>query len=555
MFGRIESVFCFILTVLFCSCATTTPDSADLSSSEADLKDFDQKDAGELEASPESSGNQGEPEELLGSRESDPSLGKSPEEALTADNRANENNEDDDVTSNDLQDTLSPDATLPEKTSAEEGSSSLDPSDSSLANPADKETPDSSLPSEKSTVPSVESRKADPPSEELKSSSIPQGEEPSLSAEVPSVENDSDSDVDKVISKPSDLSATPEADSFIEPNALGDSTERGFKSSESELSPTPDKVKAEVSLRDLDSKVLLGKEQATADSESDADSENSDDPIVDQVREVHAGQDSGKEDLSSGDDLPQETERELDAGSGDASAELGLSGEDSKSNLEDHLPEATDEPFVGSVGPEQGTSSVRDRDRFRFSSPRTFLRNGARMSNEDDLSLGFSPRRHERQESVSVPAKRYLHLNDWIGKSSGPDSSKEDLYLGSSEPAVEPKLKTYLDESPLVGLSESVPWEYDAIAEALKSRDLPAGERIDKDYDYDSLRKLLSNGDPVWVKGSEPELDQSDIRDYENLLRWLDSRKGLSRPQGTRVLPKRKYSGVLQWLKNEGRQD
>ena len=514
MLGQIERISYFTLTVFFCSCATTKPDPADLSSSDVHLEDVGSKDTREREVSTESSGKQGKSNDLLVSEDPDALLEHSVEEDI----------QDSHIVKNDDQDSQSIDAKH-------------------------------GLPSDDLTVRSSEGPEIEPLSDGLKPNPLSSRDATSLASEAPSVENNPGFDAETVISKTSQISATPEADSPTDSVALGDSADSGRTPAVSKVLPTSDSEKEEGPIDDLQVNALPEEGKAPPDPESGAGSVNPEDPIIDLKPEASAEQESGKEDLPLDSALSKENTVDPDSDASGTSLVPGLSGKDS-SNPEAQSPEGTNEPVFDSRRPERDSSSAVDRDRFRFASPRSFLRQSGGKSEEDGLSLGFSSRRQDlNEESGSVSTRRYLHLNDWIGRGSGRESSEKGLYLGSSEPTDAPQLKTYIDESPLVGLSESVPWEYDAIAEVLKSREAPTGRRIDKDYDYDSLRKFFSSENSISLKNGETLLNQSDYRDYESLLRWLDSRKGLSRPRGDHKLPKRKYSGVLRWLKNEGRQD
>ena len=514
MLGQIERISYFTLTVFFCSCATTKPDPADLSSSDVHLEDVGSKDTHEQEVSTESPGKQGKSNDLLVSEDPDALLEYSVEEDI----------QDSHIVKNDDQDSPSIDAKH-------------------------------GLPSDDLTVRSSEGPETEPLGDGLKPDPISSRDATSLASKTPSVENNSGFDAEIVISNPSQISATPEAGSPTESVALGDSADSGRNPAVSKVLPTSDSEKEEGPIDDLQLNALPGEGKAPADPESGAGSVNPEDPIIGLEPEASAEQESGKEDLPLDSALSKENTVDPDLDASGTSRALGSSDNDS-SNPETQLPENTTQPVVGVGRPERDTSLSADRNRFRFSSPRSFLRQSGGKSEEDGLSLGFSSRRQNlNEESGSVSTRRYLHLNDWIGKGSGREPSEKGLYLGSSEPTDEPQLKTYIDESPLVGLSESVPWEYDSIAEVLKSREPPTGKRIDHDYDYDSLRKFFSSENAISLKNGEALLSQSDYRDYESLLRWLDSRKGLSRPRGDHKLPKRKYSGVLRWLKNEGRED
>ncbi|MFP6887530.1 MAG: hypothetical protein VB997_08200 [Opitutales bacterium] len=188
--------------------------------------------------------------------------------------------------------------------------------------------------------------------------------------------------------------------------------------------------------------------------------------------------------------------------------------------------------------------------------PKDFASDESGASLGESLSLSFSSSSSNGRETISEKNQRpYLHLSQWLSRGSPEGSTGDDVYLGRSDPEVEPELKTYIDESPLVGLNPHIPWEYDAIAELLQARD---GEVSDSShsrrYGYEVVRKLLARDNSFSLKEPVREFSTAPM-DYENVLRWLERRRDEAGVNRSKLSAKRKYSKALQWIRNEGRRD
>lgn len=198
-----------------------------------------------------------------------------------------------------------------------------------------------------------------------------------------------------------------------------------------------------------------------------------------------------------------------------------------------------------------GHSLITDRRNSTLAHSRNSDNVNRGHSDDNGLSLSFSSLRRKGKTASETSHQRYLHLSDWLTRGPRKDSAEDGFFLGQSDLSDEPELKTYLDESPLVGLAHHVPWRYDAIAELLKTpQEGTSGLDASEQYRYEALRKLFGRDNPLTTAD-----DSSSPPDYENVLRWLESRSGASKNLGSQPQPKRKYSKVLHWLHSEGRRE
>jgi hypothetical protein len=127
------------------------------------------------------------------------------------------------------------------------------------------------------------------------------------------------------------------------------------------------------------------------------------------------------------------------------------------------------------------------------------------------------------------------------------------VYLGHSEPKVPVELESYIDESPLVGIDEPVPWEYDSIARLLRPREGGSSGSSDEiGFDYESVRKFFDRKDSIGTNETNVVSPVPASR-YDGVLHWLDRRVSASTPPKAKIPVARKYSNVLNWIRNEGR--
>ena len=127
------------------------------------------------------------------------------------------------------------------------------------------------------------------------------------------------------------------------------------------------------------------------------------------------------------------------------------------------------------------------------------------------------------------------------------------MYLGHSEPKVPVELESYIDESPLVGIDEPVPWEYDSIARLLRPREGGSSGSSDEiGFDYESVRNFFGRKSSMGTTETNVNATATAFR-YDGVLHWLDRRDSASVPPKAKAPAVRKYSNALNWIRNEGR--
>ena len=214
-------------------------------------------------------------------------------------------------------------------------------------------------------------------------------------------------------------------------------------------------------------------------------------------------------------------------------------------------------PPLAFSNPAGGTNAATNRENSRRVAYGNPASNESGHAPAEELSLFFgSPASGGGRGLTEGGSRRYLHLNQWLSRDSSEDSKDEIVYLGRSDPETEPALETYIDDSPLVGITPHVPWRYETIAKLLRPKRAKASTPVPvAAYDYEAVRELFARSGPLPTPISPPEDPSRASMDYDNVLRWLDGRKGSGELHQTRLSPKRKYSKALHWLRNDGRRD
>jgi hypothetical protein len=185
-----------------------------------------------------------------------------------------------------------------------------------------------------------------------------------------------------------------------------------------------------------------------------------------------------------------------------------------------------------------------------FSEPHA---NGANIGSGKSTSIHLGPQKDTPVTGPAKSARRYVGLSKWLSRSSSETSIRDDVYLGNSEPKVPVELESYIDESPLVGIEEPVPWEYDSIARLLRSREGGASDPSDEiGFDYESVRQFFGRKSSMGTTETNVNATPTAFR-YDGVLHWLDRRDSASIPQKAKTPVARKYSNALNWIRNEGR--
>ena len=185
-----------------------------------------------------------------------------------------------------------------------------------------------------------------------------------------------------------------------------------------------------------------------------------------------------------------------------------------------------------------------------FSEPHA---NGANLGSEKSTSIHLGPPKDTPVTGPTKSARRYVGLSQWLSRSSSKTSSRDEVYLGHSEPKVPVELESYIDESPLVGIDEPVPWEYDSIARLLRLREGGASGSSDEiGFDYEAVRNFFGRKSSMGPTETNVNATATAFR-YDGVLHWLDRRDSASIPPKAKAPAARKYSNALKWIRNEGR--
>ncbi len=185
-----------------------------------------------------------------------------------------------------------------------------------------------------------------------------------------------------------------------------------------------------------------------------------------------------------------------------------------------------------------------------FSEPHA---HGTNHGSNKSTSIHLGPPKDTPVTGPTKSARRYVGLSQWLSRSSSKASSRDEVYLGHSEPKVPVELESYIDESPLVGIEEPVPWEYDSIARLLRPREGGASDPFDEiGFDYESVRKFFGRKSSMGTTEANVNATPTAFR-YDGVLHWLDRRDSASIPPKAKTPVARKYSNALNWIRNEGR--
>ena len=178
---------------------------------------------------------------------------------------------------------------------------------------------------------------------------------------------------------------------------------------------------------------------------------------------------------------------------------------------------------------------------------------GTNLGHDKSTSIHLGPGKDIPVASPTKNTRRYVGLSQWLSRSAENTSSRDEVYLGHSEPKVPAELESYIEEGPLVGIRESVPWEYDSIAKLLRPHEDELLEYPDeKGFDYETVRKYFG------LKNSMSSTDKNENETptksrYDSVLQWFDGRDSTSMPSQAKPSEVRNYSKVLNWIRNEGR--
>ena len=179
--------------------------------------------------------------------------------------------------------------------------------------------------------------------------------------------------------------------------------------------------------------------------------------------------------------------------------------------------------------------------------------NGTNLGSDKSTSIHLGPPKDAPSTGPAKSARRYVGLSQWLSRSSSKTASRDEVYLGHSEPKVPVELESYIDESPLVGIDEPVPWEYDSIARLLRPREGGSSGSSDEiDFDYESVRNFFGRKSSMGTTETNVNATATAFR-YDGVLHWLDRRDSASIPPKAKAPAARKYSNALNWIRNEGR--
>jgi len=185
-----------------------------------------------------------------------------------------------------------------------------------------------------------------------------------------------------------------------------------------------------------------------------------------------------------------------------------------------------------------------------FSEPQT---NEANLPSDKSTSIHLAPQKDALLKGSIKRARRYVGLSEWLSRSSSDTSSRDEVYLGHSDPKSPVELESYIDDGPLVGIEEPVPWEYDSIAKLLRPRGGgPSASSDEIGFDYESVRKFFDRKDSIGTNETNVVSPVPASR-YDGVLHWLDRRGSDPTPVKTKIPVARKYSNALNWIRNEGR--
>jgi hypothetical protein len=205
--------------------------------------------------------------------------------------------------------------------------------------------------------------------------------------------------------------------------------------------------------------------------------------------------------------------------------------------------------FSDSNSESSGLKGVNSTSLF-FSEPHA---NGANLGSDKSTSIHLGPQKDTPVTGPANSPRRYVGLSKWLSRSSSETSSRDEVYLGHSEPKVSVELESYIDESPLVGIEESVPWEYDSIAGLLRPRGGGSSDPSDEiGFDYESVRKFFGRNSSMGTTEANVNATPTAFR-YDGVLHWLDRRDSASIHPKAKTPKARKYSNALNWIRNEGR--
>ena len=185
-----------------------------------------------------------------------------------------------------------------------------------------------------------------------------------------------------------------------------------------------------------------------------------------------------------------------------------------------------------------------------FSEPQT---NEANLASDKSTSIHLAPQKDALLKGSIKRARRYVGLSEWLSRSSSETSSRDEVYLGHSDPKAPAELESYIDDGPLVGIEEPVRWEYDSIAKLLRPRG--GGQSASSDelgFGYESVRKFFDRKDSIGTNETNVASPIPASR-YDGVLHWLDRRGSDPTPVKTKIPVARKYSNALNWIRNEGR--
>jgi hypothetical protein len=201
-------------------------------------------------------------------------------------------------------------------------------------------------------------------------------------------------------------------------------------------------------------------------------------------------------------------------------------------------------------------SNSESRDLEGKNSPSLFFsesNSNGDLESDKSTSIHFRPQKDTLVTGPTNSARRYVGLSQWLSRSSSKTSRRNEVYLGHGEPKVSVEFESYIDETPLVGIEEPVPWEYDSIARLLRPREGgTSGSSNEIGFDYESVRIFFGRKSSMRTTETNVNATPTAFR-YDGALHWLNKRDSASIPPKAKTPKARKYSNALNWIRNEGR--
>jgi hypothetical protein len=261
---------------------------------------------------------------------------------------------------------------------------------------------------------------------------------------------------------------------------------------------------------------------------------------------------------SSEDPEDQESEPDLTLGFSADDVSPPEKPDNSGNRLADESENQPESPLSSSLTSNLrfSNSNSESRDLEGKNSPSLFFsesNSNGDLESDKSTSIHFRSQKNTPVTDPSKSARRYVGLSQWLSRSSSKTSRRNEVYLGHGEPRVSVEFESYIDETPLVGIEEPVPWEYDSIARLLRPREGGKSGSSDKiGFDYESVRIFFGRKSSMRTTETNVNTTPTAFR-YDGALHWLNKRDSASIPPKAKTPKARKYSNALNWIRNEGR--